>query len=38
MKRDYNRAIADYEAALRINSNHANARNNLENVWWARGN
>jgi len=30
MKKDYNRAIADYEAALRINPNHVGAKNMLE--------
>jgi tetratricopeptide (TPR) repeat protein len=29
-KGDYDRAIADFEAALRINPNDANAKNNLE--------
>jgi tetratricopeptide (TPR) repeat protein len=36
-KRDYNRAIADYETALRIDPNYTNAKNNLENARRARG-
>jgi tetratricopeptide (TPR) repeat protein len=36
-KKDYNRAIADYEAALRIDPNHALARDNLAKARNARG-
>jgi tetratricopeptide (TPR) repeat protein len=32
VRRDWNRAIADYEAVLRINPNHPSARNFLENA------
>ena len=36
-KRDLDAAIADYEAALRINPNNANARTNLEIARQVRG-
>ncbi|GHT84004.1 hypothetical protein FACS1894137_06480 [Spirochaetia bacterium] len=37
VKQDYDRAIADYEAALRIDPNVANAKNNIELARKARG-
>jgi tetratricopeptide (TPR) repeat protein len=36
-KGDYDRAIADYEAALRIDPNYANAKTALEQAREARG-
>ena len=33
---DYERAIADYESALRIDPNHENARRNLETAIFLR--
>ena len=37
MKNDFTKAIADYESALRIDPNHAKARQNLELARQARG-
>jgi len=36
-KKDYARAIADFEAALRINPNLADTKQSLENARKARG-
>jgi tetratricopeptide (TPR) repeat protein len=37
MNNDLDRAIADFEAALKINPNNADARRNLETVQQRRG-
>jgi hypothetical protein len=37
MKKDYDRSIADYEYALRLDPNYANSREMLQKVRQARG-
>ncbi|MDR1249853.1 MAG: tetratricopeptide repeat protein, partial [Treponema sp.] len=36
-RKDYDRAVADYEAAARLFPNSAGIKNNLENALQARG-